>query len=421
MSQKKQDLLVGLDLGEQISQLSCFDEKKGEPVSIGRLLDDEGNREYEIKTALVAIPETGGWRFVEEDVPCDQGVTISNLLDYIRQGETFSIGEYQFNSQEVLKRYLIKLLSLLGEYYPDKHIQKLVISIPKKELALTHVLQNICEQIGIYSDRLVIQTHRQSYMYYAVSQPKELWQNNVGLFEFDQTGFIYSQINIDRRTTSWIVGVTQKDFSDIFDYSMLSDPEVDAGYAFVNVANTAMHKKMVTTLYVTGCGFEKEWAEDALKQLCNGRRVFRGRNIFTMGACYAAREFQGDGDLSQCLFLDEDMISSNLSIRVYHQGEVQNYLLAKAGTQWDEIDTYVDVIPDDEVEIQVSAQDVLRHETKTHMLSLSGFSNRPDKMSRFRIRVRFHNRETCIITLKDYGFGEICPTTNRIWERMIKV
>ena len=100
---------------------------------------------------------------------------------------------------------------------------------------------------------------------------------------------------------------------------------------------------------------------------------------------------------------------------------MQDVLLAKAGTFWDEIDTSIDVIPDQEMEIQMITQDVLRHETTTHMLSLSGFTERKNKMTRFTIRIRFADTETCIVTLKDNGFGEFYPSSNRIWERSIKV
>jgi hypothetical protein len=172
---------------------------------------------------------------------------------------------------------------------------------------------------------------------------------------------------------------------------------------------------------VTGQGFEKPWAKDALTSLCAGRRVFRGQNLFTKGACYAARELSGEGKLDHCLFLDEEMISSNVSIRVYHDASMQEVLLAKAGSLWSEIDNSVDVIPDEEEEIRITIQDVLHHETKAHMLSLSGFSGRENKMTRFTIRIRFADSSTCIVTLKDNGFGEFCPSSNRVWERYIAI
>ena len=292
----------------------------------------------------------------------------------------------------------------------------------ERQERLREYLTQICGELGLPKGSLVIQNHRQSYMYYAVSQPKELWAHNVGLFEMENNVLLYSQIDIDKKTIPYIIGVIQKDLSDGIDWAALEKEGAShISYAFLNAANTALHKQLVTTVYVTGKGFEGSWADEALKELCIGRRVFRGQNLFTKGACYAARELAGEGKLGQCLFLDEDMIACNVLLRVYHDASVQDVLLAKAGALWSEVDSSIDVIPDEEEEIRITIQDVLKHETRAHMLSLSGFAGRKNKMTRFTIRIRFADSNTCIVTLKDNGFGEYCPSSNRVWERYITV
>jgi hypothetical protein len=100
---------------------------------------------------------------------------------------------------------------------------------------------------------------------------------------------------------------------------------------------------------------------------------------------------------------------------------MQELVLAKAGTPWREVDISVDIIPEQEEEIQLTVQNVLRRETTVHLLSLEGFEDRPDKMTRFTLRLRFGDTEHCIVTLKDNGFGEFCPSSNRIWERCLSL
>lgn len=419
--EEERKLLVGIDLGQEITQMTCFDFTSYEPVPIGRRVN--GERVYEIPTALAVNPVKGEWYWIDEEYVKQEGVICLNYLlaDVLRE-EKITVGRYSVESYQVLKRFIVKLLSILKEYYPTEMIRKLVITVADKQERLKEYLFRICEEVGIPKGGLVIQNYRQSYMYYAISQPKELWVNNVGLFEMGDNTLLYSQIDIDKKTVPYIIGVTQKDLSDGIDWKALEE-EGDAhiSYAFLNAANTVLHKQLVTTVYVTGRGFEKPWANEALKELCVGRRVFRGQNLFTKGACYAARELSGEGKLDQCLFLDEEMIASNVSIRVYHDAAMQDILLAKAGSLWSEIDSSVDVIPDEEDEIRITIQDVLKHETRAHMLSLSGFSGRENKMTRFTIRLRFADSNTCIVTLKDNGFGEFCPSSNRVWERYITV
>lgn len=419
--EEERKLLVGIDLGTKITQINYFDFVSYEPISIGRNI--EGERSYEIPTSLAVDPAKGEWYWADEELANqDHVIRFEHLLSDVEKAETIEIGNYSIESYQVLKRFLVKLLSILKEYEPNEMIRKLVITLAKKEERIIEYLTRICEEIGIPKNCLVIQNHRQSYMYYAISQPKELWINNVGLFELENNRLIYSQIDIDRKTVPYIIGVTQKDLSEGIDWEELADEsEEQVTYAFLNAANTALYKQLVTTIYVTGNGFEQSWANDALKELCSGRRVFRGQNLFTKGACYAARELSGVGKLDNCLFLDEEMIASNVSIRIYRDAAMQEVLLAKAGTLWSDVDSSVDVIPDNEDEIQITIQDVLKHEIRAHMLSLSGFAGRENKMTRFTIRIRFADRNTCIVTLKDNGFGEFCPSSNRVWERYIKM
>lgn len=419
--EEERKLLVGIDLGWENTQMTCFDFVSYEPVPIGRKI--HGKRVYEIPTALAVNPLKGEWYWIDEEYAKQEGaICLHHLLADVLREEKITTGRYSIESYQVLKRFIVKLLSLLKEYYPTDMIRKLVITMAERQERLKEYLAEICAELGLPKGCLVIQNHRQSYMYYAVSQPKELWAHNVGLFEMENNMLLYSQIDIDKKTVPYIVGVIQKDLSDGIDWAALEKEGAShISYAFLNAANTALHKQLVTTVYVTGTGFEGSWADEALKELCVGRRVFRGQNLFTKGACYAARELAGEGKLEQCLFLDEDMIACNVLLRVYHDASVQDVLLAKAGALWSEVDSSIDVIPDEEEEIRITIQDVLKHETRAHMLSLSGFAGRKNKMTRFTIRIRFADSNTCIVTLKDNGFGEYCPASNRVWERYITV
>lgn len=419
--EEERKLLVGIDLGWENTQMTCFDFVSYEPVPIGRKI--HGKRVYEIPTALAVNPSKGEWYWIDEEYAKQEGaICLHHLLADVLREEKITTGRYSIESYQVLKRFIVKLLSLLKEYYPTDMIRKLVITMAERQERLREYLAAICMELGLPKGCLVIQNHRQSYMYYAVSQPKELWAHNVGLFEMENNMLLYSQIDIDKKTVPYIVGVIQKDLSDGIDWAALEKEGAShISYAFLNAANTALHKQLVTTVYVTGTGFEGSWADEALKELCVGRRVFRGQNLFTKGACYAARELAGEGKLEQCLFLDEDMIACNVLLRVYHDASVQDVLLAKAGALWSEVDSSIDVIPDEEEEIRITIQDVLKHETRAHMLSLSGFAGRKNKMTRFTIRIRFADSNTCIVTLKDNGFGEYCPSSNRVWERYITV
>ena len=416
-------LLAGLDLTDDMTQLSCYDEKKGEPVAVGRQWD--GEREYECPTVLAWNREKREWFYglqAAREAEDGHAVLMDHFIRAIQSGEEYQRYGMVFTGEELLFRFLVKVLNCLKEYYPDERLRRLVISIPERNEHLVRTLQNVMERLGIAQERYTIQPHKQSYIYYALSQKKELWMNNVGLFEFGRDGLFYSQLTLDKRTIPYIAGVQRKDLRAVMNWSMLQTEEKRSlEVLFLNLARKQLHRQMVTTIYICGEGFEQPWAENALRQLCSGRRIFRGRNLFTRGACYAAKALSEKGRFEDYIFLDEEMAGSTISMQVYSDAKMQDIIVAQAGTPWREIDTSLDIIPDGEEEIRIVTQNILRRETKEHLLSLEGFPNRPNKMTRFTVRFRFADANTCIVTLKDNGFGEFCPSSNRIWERYISV
>ena len=45
---------------------------------------------------------------------------------------------------------------------------------------------------------------------------------------------------------------------------------------------------IVSSVYLTGDGFDGDWMKQSVAFLCQGRRAFVGKNLYSKGACYAA-------------------------------------------------------------------------------------------------------------------------------------
>lgn len=101
---------------------------------------------------------------------------------------------------------------------------------------------------------------------------------------------------------------------------MEKDPEHN-GVLFENAVQGLIHKQILSSLYMTGEGFEEEWCQDVFKQLCVGRRLFLGNNLFVSGACFAAREMGEDRRLQEYLMMDENMVSSRITMDIYRHGK----------------------------------------------------------------------------------------------------
>lgn len=379
----RNSLLLGLDIGEEITQVSIYSAEKKEPVF---LLQDQDEETHQLLTLL------------QSDSP-------------------FVVTGRPASKVNFLAGYFRKILSAVRNMVPGETVKMLVVTIPVQKKELVKIMYEALEILGIHKDRAMIISHKQSYLYYVLCQKKELWMNDVGMFDYNKQGLFYYQMNIDRRKKPILVGVIEKEYSEMMEPQGDSVP--DRAVIFDNVVRNALHRQIISTLYVTGQGFDGQWATPVLQQLCVGRRVFEGTNLYVSGACYAAREYSDEHILEEFVYLDEEMIRSHVLLRVYTDGKEQNVMIARAGTPWYQIEEEFDVIPAEEEEISFQVKNLLQRETRQVIFPLDGIRGRGTRLTRLGIRVCFSDVNTMILTFKDKGFGDLSPSSHRIWEQTI--
>lgn len=418
---ERQNLFVGLDLGNQYSQLSYYDEALFEPRSISQ---KEGEERYLVPTVLAAKKESLQWYFGQDALTINEEEQVAVLADFIEKiekGEPILYYEKEWEPVEILKRYLMKCLNLLTLQLPSGGIRKLVVSVEHKEKRLVDKVFLALHELGLEKDRVSIISHQDSYVYYALRQKKELWLNDVGLFDFSANGLFFYRIFMNRRTTPITVGIEKRDFSEQLSYEMLSGEHEasELAYIFDGITKNALHKKIVSTIYVTGQGFAGDWHKSVLESMCVGRRVFFGQNLYTIGACYGAKELAGEGKLSDYLLLNEEMVLADISMKVFSDTKFVPFYFVKAGAMWYDVSREIEVIPDDETELELEVFDVMTQQRKTFFLHIDELEGRPKRTTILGITLRFLEPKTCVLQVKDKGFGNMFPSTNRIWEKEI--
>lgn len=414
-------LIVGYDLGDDFSQISCYSYKTFEPVPI---CTKEGDEYYPIPTALCVKKDTKLWLYGEDAIACasaNEGILVNHLLEKVQKGEEVEILGQTFSGISLLEKFLRKSLTLIKNYFPTETITKLVITIGDTEPVIVEGIYRALDLIGIEKDRAVVISHTGAYLYYALSQDRALWMNDVGLFEFNESGLYFYQISINRRMKPIIAGVTKRTFTDILSYSMLRQKDINVNYAFENIANTILYKQIISTLYFTGKGFEGEWAEKSIKSLCMGRRVFLGQNLYTKGACFAAKELSGDRKLGDYILLNDEMIPCSVWIRVYCDALMKEVLLTEEAIPWYEVNKSVEVIPEGEAELEIIFKNIMTKESIREKIKVDHLPNRPNRMTRLEINVTFISKTTAKIIVKDLGFGEFFPETGHTWEFSIEI
>jgi hypothetical protein len=414
-------LIVGYDLSEDFTQISCFSFKTMEPVSLSTR---EGDDNSLIPTVLCLKSETKQWLIGEEAISCaagKSGALVEHLLDIVQEKDEVELYGQQYKGINLLEKYFRKTLTLVKKYFPTEQITKLVVTVRKAEPVLAGRIYEALAMLGLEKDRAVVMSHAEVYLYYALSQEKSLWMNDVGLFEFHKDGLFFYQLRMNRRTKPMIAGLTRTDYSDILNAGMLKQKDINPVYLFDNAANSALYKQIITTLYLTGSGFLGSWAQEAIKGLCVGRRVFLGQNLFTKGACYAAKELSEPSLLKDFTFLSDDMITSCVAVWVYSDTAFQEVALTRTGENWYEINKSIEVIKENEAQLEIILKNIMTREAVREIIPLNQFPKRPNRLTRLMISLTCRDKLTGVITVTDLGFGEIYPASGQSLEVVINL
>ncbi len=420
--ENQRKLIVGYDLCDDITQISCYSYKAFEPIPVST---DEFEENSRIPTVLCIHHETKLWSFGNEALSCAQagnGILFDQLLMKLKTGEETEIFGQTFSAITLMEKFLRKSLTLIKNYFPTETITKLVVTLSETDPRLVEGVYEALYRLGLEKDRAVIMSHTGAYMYYALSQDRSLWVNDVGLFDFSESSLSYYQISINRRAVPMIAGIEKQEFTDILSYDMLKQKGIDPVYTFENIANTVLFKQIVSTIYFTGKGFFGSWAEEVIRGLCAGRRVFLGQNLYTKGACYAAKELSGDKKLGDIILLNNEMLVSSVWLKVYKDAAVRELLLTDAAVPWYEVDKEIEVIPMGEPELELVIKNIMKRETIRERLRLNPpLPGRPDRMTRLGIRLTFMERTVAQIRITDLGFGEFYQPTDQVWEFTINI
>lgn len=402
MSQRR--LYVGLDIRNDISQIAVLGPMLQEP----EILDPGGNENGIDYPTRVAVPGTKEY--------------IEGFLEKIYRQEPVVAAGRETDPVNILAAFFRKILSKTRKKYPNESIRQLVVTTEYRDYRLIGIIYQALAKIGIHRDRAMVIDRRQSFIYYVLSQKKELWINHVGVFDYTKDRLMYLQMETDRYKRPMLAAVEERDYSDYIPMFQEKDStEEEKNSIFEGMVQGAIHGKIITTLYMTGNGFEGGFAGAVMKKLCVGRHLFQGDNLYVAGACYCAREMSGERRLEEFVYLDEDTVEVNISINVYTDGKPQEILLVRAGTPWHQIDHEIDLIPDGDRELELNVKNMRTKDKAKQCIPMEGIPGRTDRKARIGLQMRFAGKEKCIVTVRDKGFGDFYPSSCRIWEKTITI
>ena len=410
---EKTSYYLGIDLDNDNAVISYFQLNMKEPETVSTVA---GSEVYQIPLILAKKRGIGQWFIGEEAkrLALLQGEeAVSGLLQAALAEKEFFIEGETYKAQELLALYIKKLVYLAGKLGNPVIPDFLVITLEQLSREVTELFLQVAERIGIPEGKLTLIDRRESFYYFACSQQKELWLHDVCLFDNRGDEVWCRRLERDQRTMPQLVTISEEQRN-------IDRANKDA--SFLKIVSEVTGGHIVSAVYLTGDGFDGEWMKESLSFLCKGRRVFMGKNLYSKGACYAAaRKCMTEENSWQFVYMGDNEMKVNVSLKVQSQGKTEFFTLISAGDNWYETVGECEVLLDGSNEIDFWLQLPNSKEAKIEKLTLADLPERPPRTTRLRIKAQPVSDMEVKIRIKDLGFGEIFKSSDKTWEYMMSL
>lgn len=417
-----ENLIIGYDLGDMYSRISWYNEKKGEPEAVAVL---DNGKLFKLPTVLCLKPD-GTWLAgaqAEAAISAHVGTEIRNFVQNYEAEPEVEVAGQHYEKKFLIQKYIEMTLNLLRQYVESYTIRYMTVTVEQVSKDLISGILEIAPDWGVPEHAIRVQSHIASFENFVMSQKKELWQQDVGLFEYDEAGMNYYHLTIQNRRQASVVNAQTVPLKMYMSGQMYHDlSPVDLDRQFLEVLNQVLSQKIISTIFLTGSGFDGKWLNLSLKRMCiPGRRVFIEENIYAAGACYSGLLDVEGRSLKQFVALDDDIIPYNIYIRGSRMKEVSRVDFVQGGECWYRIGSSQTVLLDDTDTIVIHAKDLLTNVEKLIPLKLEGLPDRPDRTITIEINVQFESKDICCFTMTDKGFGGLFPSSQRKWVKRINI
>jgi len=367
--------MIGCELNERYCQISCFNESLQEPQT------------YE----AVAYPAP--------DL-------------YMR-----ALRQESHEVVRLLKEFLEQTLERFEQ------ISRLVFTVPELNVDIGRMLKGIGQRVGISKSHIYVQDYKESFCNYMLYQPKELWQYEAALFHCDRhevKAYMLRKIRTGNFiTVDEVAKAKMEELSAV--YPVLNvDRAREADVQFRQFIQGVFEKKLVSSVFLVGEGFENSWYPLSLKVLCNGRRAFTGNNLYSRGACYTAYKKASDYKES-FVYLDETMIMDQICLKLRMQGKDKWYPLVPWGVRWYEADSQCEILLENADDIEIHIESLAGAEMRVERIPLYGLPKRTNYTLRLQVKVMLLDEKRCRVSFRDMGFGEFFPATDFYVEKEIRL
>ena len=406
------DLIVGIDFGREYSQICYYDRKGEEPRSLSMKV---GGSQYEAPTCLCRRTEQKDYCVgLEAEYFAREkgGIMIDDLYGICQKREKVMVAGTETEPWGLLAQFLNGMLKFLGITELVKNTKCIVVTLEELGNIQVENFRKAFSSMGFPEGKYMLQDYAESFYYYVLSQKKEIWNRSVAWYAFTPEKVIFRKLTLNGGTRPVLVKLEDPVETDLND----SDNEQrDAD--FYTFAKNTLGSELYSSIQIDGEGFDQEWAQKSVKLLCyQKRKVFYGNNLFAKGACAAGAERFLTRKLRDYRYLSSSLVLKDVGMDMRVMGAQAYYPLIEAGRNWYECRAECELILDGTDELIFVASAMGESEKKYIGMRLPGLPKRPNKTTRLDVKLQYISQDECEIMVTDLGFGEMFPSSGKVWK-----
>ena len=341
----KDRYVIGYDLNNEYVQMSFCRIDSDNPETFSA---KEGQEQYNIPMVLCRRRSTGHWVIGQEAIDCSDdgdGQLVSDFLRVAHDGETVPVDHEEYHAKDLVALFIKRSLAMLPIMNTPEKIANITFTVRNADVELIKMLQSAISVLKMNTEKISFASYEESVFFYMLYQNAELKNHQVLVFDAGEENLWSYRLERNHFVNPAVAMVEAKEYKDfkVKDSRYLSKTEKDD--KLLEIATQLCENRVVSGVFLIGEGFYDDWCNQSLRFLCRNRRVFKGNNLFSKGACLAAREKANpSGYEKEIRYFGMDRLKCNLGVNVYASGKEKSLALLDGGVHWDEAEASKEVL-----------------------------------------------------------------------------
>ena len=403
----RRGLIIGIDYSDHavLASYYSYRHERAESITLDNdtlryvipsvLCYDESHREWLMGNDAIRYSEESGAEL------------LSNFLENILDGKEFEFHGNSCTYTDALAVFFGKLLDSIQLRTAVMRIESITISVRGADRKIKEALEKVFETLKIDVSKVRLLNEAESFAYYVICEDEALWKNGAILMDFNRDGFFAKQLLFSAESGRSLVYVSEHELLKGLDIDALvresSRREYDLRLS--KIYNELVLNGRYSSVFFTGEGFEEPWYEDTLSEISKTRRVFRGNNIYAMGACMAGF-FKENAPSVELPIICEGRTKADICVEAFERGALKRLVLSAAAVDWYDAGAYEEFILNEDMQVNIIISSFISGRETVIPLNVAEFADRPSKTRRVSIEVKYTNDTECTVKVSDLGFGD---------------